>query len=153
MDNPSDACVAHLLHTAHRIAVVGLSSNPERPSHNVARYLIEHGYDVIPVNPNEREVLGRPAYARLADVPGQVDIVNVFRRAAFVPEVAQGAVAIGALAIWMQLGVVNEQAATIAAAGGLTVVMDRCILVEHARLVIHGARFLADSTLQHAASA
>ena len=140
MDNPSDARVAHLLRTARRIAVVGLSSNPERPSYNVARYMLEHGYEIIPVNPNENEVLGYRAYAKLADVPGYIDIVNIFRRPGAVPDAVRGAIAVDAHAVWMQLGAVNEEAAALADAAGLTVVADCCIAVEHARLVIHGAR-------------
>lgn len=140
MDNPSDARVALLLRTARRIAVVGLSSKMERPSYNVARYLMEHGYEIIPVNPYEDEVLGQVAYPRLTDVPGPVDIVNVFRRSAAMPDVVRSSIACGAGAVWTQLGVVNQVAAADAAAAGLTLVMDRCILVEHARLVIHGAR-------------
>jgi predicted CoA-binding protein len=140
MDNPSDLRVAMLLRMARRIAVVGLSSKPERPSYNVARYLMEHGYEIVPVNPNENEVFGLRAYSRLADVPGHIDIVNVFRRSIFVPDVARAAIAVGAGALWTQLGVEHEHAAFEAVRAGLTVVMDRCILVEHARLVIHGAR-------------
>jgi predicted CoA-binding protein len=120
--------------------VVGLSSNPERPSYNVARYLMEYGYEIVPVNPNENEVLGLPAYARLGDVPGHIDIVNVFRRSIFVPEIARAAIAVGADAVWTQLGVMHEHAALDASRAGLIVVMDRCILVEHARLVLHGMR-------------
>lgn len=145
MDSPSDARVAFLLRSARRVALVGLSSKPERPSYNVARYLLDHGYEVIPVNPYEHEVLGRPAYARLADVPGPIDIVDVFRRSRFVPEVATEAVAVGAGTLWTQLGVISEAGEAIALAGGLTVVMGRCMEVEHARLVLHGARFLAEA--------
>jgi predicted CoA-binding protein len=140
MDNPSDLRVAMLLRRARRIAVVGLSSNPERPSYNVARYLMEHGYEIVPVNPNENEVFGLRAYARLAEVPGHIDIVNVFRRSIFVPEIARASIAVGADSLWTQLGVEHEHAALEASRAGLMVVMDRCILVEHARLVIHGAR-------------
>jgi hypothetical protein len=140
MDNPSDARVAILLRTSTRIAVVGLSANPERPSYNIARYLVEHGYEIIPVNPNENEVFGIPAYARLKDVPGHIDIVNVFRRGSALVTHAKEAVAVGAGCLWMQLGVVSDEAVTIATAAGLTAVQDRCILVEHARLVLHGAR-------------
>lgn len=140
MDNPSDARVAHLLRRAHRIAVVGLSSNPERPSYNVARYLMDHGYEIVPVNPHENEVLGQPAYARLTDVPGHIDLVDIFRRPSYVPEVVRDAVQVDADAIWMQLGAVDADAAVAADRAGLTVVWDRCIAVEHARLVIHGKR-------------
>ena len=140
MDNPSDLRVAMLLRRARRIAVVGLSSNPERPSYNVARYLMEHGYEIVPVNPNENEVFGLRAYSRLAEVPGHIDLVNVFRRSIFVSEIARAAIAVGADALWTQLGVAHEQAALEASQAGLLVIMDRCILVEHARLVIHGTR-------------
>lgn len=140
MDAPSDARVAHLLRSAHRIAIVGLSSNPERPSYNVARYLLEYGYEVVPVNPNENEVLGRRAYARLADVPGHIDLVNIFRRPGGIPDAVRGAIGVGAFAVWMQLGVVHEEAAAMAENAGLAVVMDRCLMSEHARLVLHGTR-------------
>jgi predicted CoA-binding protein len=140
MNHPSDAEVAHLLRDAHRIAVVGLSSKPERPSYNIAHYLIEKGYEVIPVNPYEREVLGRSAYARLTDVPGHIDIVNMFRRPKFVAGLAAEAVAVRAGALWGQLGVMSEDGEAIATAGGLFVVMNRCMEVEHERLIVHGAR-------------
>jgi predicted CoA-binding protein len=140
MDNPSDARVTQLLRGAHRIAVVGLSSNPERPSYNVAYYLIEHGYEIIPVNPNEYEVLGRPAYARLTDVPGHVDIVSIFRRPIAVPDVVRAAIDVDAEAVWMQLGAYNEAAARQSAAAGLLTIANCCIAVEHARLVVHGMR-------------
>ena len=153
MENPSDARVALLLRSAHRIAMVGLSSKPERPSYNVARYLLDHGYEVIPVNPNEREVLGRVAYARLADIPGRVDLVDVFRRPKFVPGVVAEAIAAEAGALWTQLGVISEEGAALAGANSLTIVMDRCMEVEHARLVLHGARFLVDSAPAHALTA
>jgi len=139
MENPSDARVGQVLRSAQRIAIVGLSSKPDRPSYNIARYMLDHGYEIVPVNPNEDEVFGRPAYARLTDIPGPIDIVNVFRRKSGVPDTVRGAIAIGAPTLWLQLGVIHEDAAAAAAAAGLTVVVDRCILVEHARLVIHGA--------------
>ena len=140
MDNPSDARLAMLLRTSTRIAVVGLSTNPERPSYNIARYLIEHGYEIIPVNPRENEVFGIPAYARLKDVPGHIDIVNVFRRRNALVAHANEAVAVGAGALWLQLGVISNEALSVASSAGLIAVQDRCILVEHARLVLHGAR-------------
>jgi len=139
MENPSDARVGQVLRSAQRIAIVGLSSKPDRPSYNIARYMLDHGYEIVPVNPNEDEVFGRPAYARLTDIPGPIDIVNVFRRKSGVPDAVLGTIAIGAPTLWLQLGVIHEDAAAAAAAAGLTVVVDRCILVEHARLVIHGA--------------
>ena len=115
------------------IAVVGLSSDPARPSFGVARYLQRHGYRIIPVNPYEQIVLGERAYPGLRAVPVPVDVVNVFRRPEFVPDVAADAIAIGARALWLQFGVVHEEAALQAQAAGLAVVMDRCIKVEHAR--------------------
>lgn len=113
------------------IAVVGLSSKPHRPSYGVARYLQTVGYRIIPVNPNEKEVLGEKSYARLEDVPIKVDIVDVFRRSELVPPVVESAIAVGARTLWLQEGVVHEEAATRARAAGLDVVMDRCVLKEH----------------------
>jgi predicted CoA-binding protein len=115
------------------IAVVGLSSKPHRPSHGVARYMQSAGYRIIPVNPNETEVLGEKSYWRLEDVPVQVDIVDVFRRPQHVPAVAESAIAIGARALWLQEGVIHEQAAARARQAGLQVVMDRCLLKDHAQ--------------------
>lgn len=115
------------------IAVVGLSSDPMRPSHGVARYLQRHGYRIIPVNPYEQLVLGERAYPNLREVPVPVDVVDVFRRPEFVPEVVEDAIAVGARALWLQFGVVHDEAARRAQAAGLAVVMDRCIKVEHAR--------------------
>ena len=114
------------------IAVVGLSSKPHRPSHGVARYMQSVGYRIIPVNPNETEVLGEKSYPRLEDVPVQVDIVDVFRRSEYVPPVAESAVAVGARALWLQEGVIHEEAAARAREAGLHVVMDLCLLKEHA---------------------
>lgn len=125
--------IRDLLARSKVIAVVGLSSKPHRPSHGVARYLQSVGYRVVPVNPNEKEVLGEKSYSRLEDVPVQVDIVDVFRRSEFVPAVVEAAIAIGARAVWMQEGVIHEQAAARARAAGLEVVMDRCTLKEHAK--------------------
>lgn len=126
--------IPELLRSARTIAVVGLSSKPWRPSHGVAEYMQRAGYRIIPVNPNETEVLGEKAYPHLEAVPEKVDIVNVFRRPEFVPEIVEAAIRIGAPAIWMQEGVVNEEAAERARQAGLFVVMDRCILKEHRRL-------------------
>jgi len=114
------------------IAVVGLSSKPHRPSFGVARYLQSVGYRIVPVNPNEKEVLGEKSYARLEDIPVHVDIVDVFRRSEFVPPIVESAIAIGASVVWLQEGVVHEEAAARARAAGLEVVMDRCTLKEHA---------------------
>jgi predicted CoA-binding protein len=132
---PSDAVVAELFRTARTIAVVGLSSNRFRASYGVSRYMQSAGYRIIPVNPNEREVLGEKAYARLEDVPEKVDIVDIFRRSEFAPEVVESAIRIGARAVWMQEGVVDEEAAGRARKAGLLVMMDSCILQEHRRLV------------------
>jgi predicted CoA-binding protein len=131
--NPGSDGVTQILREAKTIAVVGLSSNPMRASHGVAEYLQSAGYRIIPVNPNETEVLGERAYARLEDVPGPVDIVDVFRRAEEVPGVAESAIRIGAKVLWMQLGIENAEAAERARAGGLVVVEDSCLMVEHKR--------------------
>ncbi len=123
--------VTDLLRHSKIIAVVGLSSNPRRPSHQVAAYLQSTGYKIIPVNPNESEVLGQKAYPRLEDVPEPVDIVDVFRRPGEVPAIADSAIAIHAKALWLQQGITNEQAAAKARAAGLLVVEDACLFVEH----------------------
>ncbi|MGB7730261.1 MAG: CoA-binding protein [Candidatus Acidiferrum sp.] len=125
--------VRELLRDSKSIAVVGLSSDVRRPSYEVASYLKGVGYTIIPVNPNETEVLGEKAYARLEDVPGRIDIVDVFRRAEFLPEIAEAAVAVKAKVLWMQLGIVNADAAERARAGGLVVVEDSCLFVEDRR--------------------
>jgi len=129
----SGDAVAQILRGAKTIAVVGLSSNPMRPSHGVAEYLKAAGYRIIPVNPNETEVLGEKAYARLEDVPEPVDIVDVFRRAEELPAVAESAIGIGAKVLWMQLGIENAAVAERARAAGLVVVEDSCLMVEHKR--------------------
>ena len=133
MPEPSGDSIRDLLTRSKVVAVVGLSSKPHRPSYGVARYLQSVGYRILPVNPNEKEVLGEKCYARLEDVPMKVDIVDVFRRSEFVPPVVDTAIAIGAKAVWMQEGVVHEEAAARARAAGLEVVMDRCLLKEHAK--------------------
>ncbi|MEO8102045.1 MAG: CoA-binding protein [Betaproteobacteria bacterium] len=116
------------------IAVVGLSANWWRPSYFVAKYLLDHGYRVIPVNPAYPEVLGQKCYAHLKDVPEKIDMVDCFRKADEIPALAEEAIAIGAKCLWMQLGVVNVEAARRAADAGLDVVMDRCVKIEHGRL-------------------
>ena len=121
------------LRSARTAAVVGLSPDPLRASNFIGLYLQRHGYRVVPVNPREKVILGEPSYPSLPQVPSPVDIVNVFRRPDAVPEIARDAVAIGARALWLQFGVISPEGAAIAAAGGLAVVMDRCIKVEHAR--------------------
>ena len=122
-----------ILESSETIAVVGLSSNASRPSYRVAAYLQGEGYRIIPVNPNEEEVLGEKAYARLEDVPEKIDVVDIFRRSELVAPVVESAIRVGAKAIWMQEGVVDERAAQRARAAGLAVVMDHCMLKEHRR--------------------
>jgi predicted CoA-binding protein len=125
--------IRKILHTGRTIAIVGLSSNPLRPSNFVGFYLKRHGYRIVPVNPRETEAVSEKAYAALKDIPFHVDVVDVFRAPQFVPEVAREAVEIGADALWLQFGVISAEGARIAEAGGLDVVMDRCMKVEHAR--------------------
>src|SRR5712664_4478272 len=127
--------ILEILRKYKSIAVVGLSSNPMRPSYGVTEYMQSAGYRIIPVNPNETEVLGEKSYARLEDVPEEIEIVNIFRRAEEVPPVVESAIRIGARVVWMQLGIENEAAAEKARAAGLVVVEDACILVEHRRRV------------------
>jgi len=127
--------IQRVLHSANTIAVVGLSSNELRASHFVGFYLKRHGYRVIPVNPRETEILGEPCYPSLLDVPEPVDIVNVFRAPDALPAIARDAVTINAKTLWCQFGVINEEGARIAEDGGLTVIMDRCVKVEHARFM------------------
>jgi predicted CoA-binding protein len=123
--------ILELLKHYKTIAVVGLSSNPMRPSYGVTEYMQAAGYRIIPVNPNETEVLGEKSYARLEDVPEKIEIVDIFRRMAEVPAVVDSAIRVGAKVVWMQLGIENEFAAEKARAAGLTVVEDACILIEH----------------------
>jgi len=133
VDDP--AGLAEILRTCRTIAVVGLSSKPHRPSFGVAQYLQEAGYRILPVNPREREVLGVPAVASLRDLAEPVDVVDVFRRSSEVGPVADDAIAIGAKVLWLQDGVIDPDAARRAHAAGLKVVMDRCMLRDHARLL------------------
>ena len=114
-----------------RIAVVGLSSDPTRPSYGVTEYMQSAGYQIVPVNPNETDVLGEPSYARLEDVPQKIEIVDIFRRAEEVPPVVDAAIRVGATVVWMQLGIANEAAAEKARSAGIVVVMDACLLIEH----------------------
>jgi predicted CoA-binding protein len=127
--------IQRVLHTAKTVAIVGLSSKELRPSYFVGYYLKRHGYRVIPVNPRESDVLGETSFASLVDVPVPVDIVVVFREPGALPAIAAEAVEIGAGTLWCQFGVINEEGARIAESGGVTVVMDRCAKVEHARYV------------------
>ena len=122
-----------ILEKYKRIAMVGLSSNPFRPSHFAAIYLRAEGYEVIPVNPREKEVLGLKCYPSVREAPGPVEVVDIFRERSAVPPIVDEAIAVGAKVIWMQLGVVHEDAAERARAAGLEVVMDRCMKIEHAR--------------------
>jgi predicted CoA-binding protein len=132
MDWQDDAVVDRILDTARRIAVVGLSPDPRRPSYRVASYLQRAGYTIIPVNPNVDAVLGERAYASLRQVSQSIDLVDVFRRSEFVAPVVDDAIAIGARAIWLQDGVIDEAAANRALTAGLDVVMDDCIMRRHA---------------------
>jgi predicted CoA-binding protein len=125
--------IPDLLRKSRVIAVVGLSSKQFRPSYGVAEYMQREGYRIIPVNPHETEVLGEKSYAHLRDIPEHVDIVDIFRRSEFVQPIVEDAIRVGASAVWMQEGVVDEEAAEKARAAGLAVVMDRCILKEHSR--------------------
>lgn len=132
--NPSDDEIRDLLAEPRSIAVVGCSPDPGRPSHDVARLLLERGHRVLPVNPAHGEILGLPCHPDLRAVPGPVDVVDVFRRPEHVAAIAAEAIAIGARALWLQLGVVDEAAALRAQAAGLLVVMDRCPAIEYRRL-------------------
>jgi predicted CoA-binding protein len=127
--------IQRVLHSAKTIAIVGLSNNELRASYFVGYYLKRHGYRIIPVNPRETEILDEKCYASLTDIGEPVDIVNVFRAPDALPQIARDTVAIGAGALWCQFGVINEEGARIAAEGGVTVIMDRCLKVEHARFV------------------
>jgi uncharacterized protein len=128
---PQSDPIAELLQRAKTIAVVGLSGDPFRPSHDVSAYMQSRGYRIIPVNPNIRQCLGEKAYPSLLDVPGPIDLVNIFRRSEFVEEVVDQAIRSKVPAIWMQEGVIHEKAAEKARKAGIFVVMDRCILKEH----------------------
>ena len=128
------AVIARILAKYKNIAVAGLSSNPIRPSYGVARYMQQHGYRIIPVNPRESEVLGEKSYAGWGEAPGPLELVNIFRRSEDAGQVVDEAIALGAKAVWLQEGVIDEAAAQRALDAGLLVVMDRCILKEHWRL-------------------
>nr|MBC7244228.1 CoA-binding protein [Chloroflexota bacterium] len=134
--------ILKILQDSRTIAVVGLSSDPERPSYEVARYLQQHGYRIIPVNPNESEVLGERAYPDLLSIPEPIDVVDIFRRSEAVPPIVEQAIQIGAKVVWMQKGVRNEEAAAQAQKAGLLVVMDHCMMAEARRLIAEG--ILAD---------
>ncbi len=132
----TEQTLSSILGAARVIAVVGASPNPGRPSHQVARYLIEHGFDVVPVRPKVKEILGRKCYGSLEEIPVRVDIVDVFRKPEACPDVARSAVAVGANVLWLQEGIISEEAARIAREGGLEVVMDACIKKVHQQLKI-----------------
>ncbi|KPK19845.1 MAG: CoA-binding protein [Betaproteobacteria bacterium] len=133
-ENPSDEDRRALLRRVKVIAVVGLSPNPARPSHGVARSMQRFGYSIIPIHPTAAEVLGAKAYRRLSEVPDPIDLVNVFRRSEFIGPIVEDCLALGIKAIWIQEGIVNEEAARRAREGGMTVVMDRCIYRDHRQL-------------------
>lgn len=120
-----------ILRDSKTIAVVGLSPKPERPSYQVAAYLLSAGFEIIPVNPGHEQILGRHCYPNLEAIPGRVDIVNIFRNSKEVPAIVDSAIRIGAKVVWMQLGIVHEEAAAKAKAAGLAVVMDRCLQIDH----------------------
>ena len=134
-ENHSEAELRALLERARRIAVVGLSPKPHRDSHRVSLYMQERGYEIIPIYPREERILGAPVYRRVQEVPGSIDLVNVFRRSSALSEVTDDSLAAGAPAIWYQLGCVDEDAAARAQQQGVQVVMDRCLMVDHARLL------------------
>ena len=127
-----------ILNRYRTVAVVGLASNPERPSHRVARYLKEQGYRIIPVNPRETEVLGEKCYPDLCAVPEPIEVVDIFREAKAVPRVVAQAMYVGAKVIWMQEGIVHQAAAARARQAGMAVVMDRCMMKEHRRIMNRG---------------
>ena len=131
LDSSAGDPISQILKNSRTIAVVGLSSRQHRPSFGVSQYMQSAGYRIIPVNPGETEVLGEKCYARLEDIPEQVDIVDIFRRSEFVPSIVDSAIRIGAAAVWMQEGVVHAEAAERARRAGLAVVMNTCILKEH----------------------
>lgn len=130
------ASILHILRSYSRVAMVGLSANPNRPSYFAATYLKDFGFEIFPVNPAYQEVMGRPCYPTLADVPPPLEVVDIFRKPQDVPPVVEEAIRLGAKVIWMQLGVINHEARQKALDAGLEVVMDRCMKIEHARF--HG---------------
>lgn len=133
--NPPPDAIRSLLQNAKTIAIVGISPRPERPSHRIARRLLDLGYTVIPVRPATGEVLGRKAYARLADIPDKVDLVDVFRKSSDAGGIIDECIALGLPAVWLQEGVIDEAAAHRAQQAGMSVIMDRCISVEHRKLL------------------
>jgi predicted CoA-binding protein len=136
--NPGEEAIRELLKSVRRIAVVGLSPKPHRDSNRIGVYLLDHGYEVIPVYPREDEILGQKVFRRVQDIPGPVDLVNVFRRSENLPAVFDDLLAARAGAVWTQLGCIDEEGARRAQAAGLTVVMNRCVMVDHSRLLGRG---------------
>ena len=134
-ENPGEDAIRGLLERVRRIAVVGLSPKPYRDSHRVARYLLERGYEIVPVYPREEEILGQRVYRRVQDIEAAVDLVDVFRRSEGLPAVIDDVLAARAGALWLQLGCIDEPGALRARAAGVVVVMDRCVMVDHARLL------------------
>jgi len=132
--DPDINTLRRILSSCKTIAVVGLSDKWHRPSYFAAKYLLEHGYDIIPVNPNHRQIFSRPCFRSIDEVPQPIDVVNVFQKPDAVEPVAKSAIRIGAKVLWLQLGVIHQTAAQAAAQAGLDVVMDRCMKIEHARL-------------------
>lgn len=151
LEKYQDPDVIRRVLTYPRVAVVGLSGNELRASNFVGRYLQIRGYDVVPVNPREPLILGKTSYSSLSDIPGGVDTVDVFRKPDAVPAIAEEAVAIGAKCLWLQFGVISQEAADIATAGGLDVVMDKCMKVEHARFLgrMHWLGFNTETITAH----
>ncbi len=131
--NPEDEEIRGILENNRTIAVVGLSTNPDKDSHRVARYLKEQGYQIVPVNPKNEEILGQKCYANLKEIPFSVDIVDIFRKIEAIPAVVDEAIATGAKVVWMQLGLAENQSAHKARSAGLQVVMNKCIKIEHSR--------------------
>ncbi len=135
MKNPGDDEIRRILIESRRVAVVGLSPKPQRDSNMVARYLIEHGYDIIPINPGQKEILGFKCYRNISEIPHSIDILNIFLNPSRVPPVVDQAIEKGIKIIWMQLGVINQDAIEKALNYGITVIYDRCIKQEHSRLI------------------
>jgi predicted CoA-binding protein len=129
-----EAPVAEVLQRANTVAVVGISEKPDRDSHKVAKYLKDHGYKIIPVNPKLKEVLGEPCYPDLKSIPEHIDLVDIFRSTDAIPGIVDEAIAAGAGSVWMQLGLIHQEAAEKARKAGLSVVMNRCTKIEHTRL-------------------
>jgi predicted CoA-binding protein len=127
-----ETIIRHLLQ-AHRIAVVGLADDPSRPSHYVSEYMMASGKEIIPVNPNHEQVLGKKCYKSLKDVPGQIDLVNVFRRSEFCADVVRDASAVGAKGVWLQSGILSTEAEQLARDAGIPFIQNRCLMVEHSR--------------------